>query len=188
MEKSGKIKFLLLSRKLTVPSELKTEILEFEVGAGQEMHDVLDKRITAFSTETHAVFILDIEDVKNILPTLNTFMNTNSNKILTTHTAIENLENFIIGTFNVVVDDKKLGKTSRKKTLVTARQLFYTILYLDKFGSLREIGETLSTHRDHATILHSIKVIRNLINTKDARYYDRILTVLKAYSFEHKTI
>lgn len=186
MENPGTIKFLLLSRKLSVPSPIKTEIIKFEVGSGQNIHEVLDGRLTAFSTETDAVFILDVKDVKNLLPSLRNFMNSSLDQQFVTQSDLENLEDFIIDTFKLKVDVKKLGKVSRKKELVVARQLFYTILKLSNYGSLTEIGSTLSVNRDHATVLHSVRVIENLIATKDKSFYNKIFSILQTYNLDYK--
>jgi chromosomal replication initiator protein len=75
---------------------------------------------------------------------------------------IENIQKIISDFFNIPID-KITGKT-RKRNIVLARQL--GIYFSKKMTdcSLKEIGSQFG-NRDHATVLHSIKAVNNLLDT-----------------------
>ena len=65
---------------------------------------------------------------------------------------------------------KELDGRSRERDIPTARHICAALLYKDGYGSTEHIG-ILMGGRNHATILHSIKFVQNIIDTKDFVYY-----------------
>jgi len=76
------------------------------------------------------------------------------------------------------IEPAMLKYKSRKPAIVIGRQM---VMYLIKLRrptiTLHKIG--MVYRKDHATVLHSIKAINNIIETKDARYYPAIRETLK---------
>lgn len=82
---------------------------------------------------------------------------------------IEDVMNLCAMHFGVHVVEIK-GK-KRDREIILARQLSqYIIKEHASFLTLSYVGETVAG-KDHATVLHSIKVINNIIETKDKEYF-----------------
>jgi len=58
---------------------------------------------------------------------------------------------------------------SRKREYVIVRQMLMYICYKNSLGSLKFIGSFFG-HKDHATILHAIKTVRSLRDTKNVNF------------------
>lgn len=79
------------------------------------------------------------------------------------NTLIEHVKNTIYEYLNV---DKKLTESkSRKYKFKEARQIVATIIYLNTKLDYREVGK-LTYKQNHATIINSVKVVKNLIDTE----------------------
>lgn len=74
--------------------------------------------------------------------------------------SIENIQRVVSDHFNLPVE--KLSSKTRKRNIVVARQLAIYFCKNMTDLSLKEIGRHFG-ERDHATVLHSIKTIRDLI-------------------------
>jgi len=61
------------------------------------------------------------------------------------------------------ISKEELTKKSRDMELVFARQLIFYFCYELNLGTYRYIGSMAG--KDHATVLHSVKVIKNYIDT-----------------------
>jgi chromosomal replication initiation ATPase DnaA len=79
---------------------------------------------------------------------------------------IEIIESIVLNHFNSNNDDtkEKLRSPSRKREYVEMRMIifYFSYLYLKRY-SLGSIG--LKYNRDHATIIHALKTIKNLCET-----------------------
>jgi len=69
---------------------------------------------------------------------------------------------------------KEILSKTRKREIITPRQMYQTLLKENTRLSLAQIGMT--TFKNHATIIHATKTIHNLIETdwKIKRDYDRL--------------
>jgi hypothetical protein len=80
------------------------------------------------------------------------------------------------------MDPKLIHKKSRKREIVEARQMCMTYAKNLTTCSLAKIGLNIGG-KDHATVLHSVKTVNNLIET-DSGYkarYDMILNNILSY-------
>ncbi len=98
-------------------------------------------------------------------------------------TDFKTLKSFIANVFGCKVDD--LTSKNRSPLIVVARHLFLVIVRKSGY-SLRYTGSLVE--RDHATVLHSIKKIRNIIDTKDYLFYDKVKYVLETKNINLKSI
>lgn len=61
-----------------------------------------------------------------------------------------------------------MGK-SRKRELVVLRQVYcYFCMKNGLLNSLKEVGETIGS-RDHTTVIHSCKTVKDLLSAKDEK-------------------
>jgi len=77
------------------------------------------------------------------------------------------------------IDEKKAENKTRKREIVKARQIAMFFAKLKSKKSLNYIGKSIGG-KDHATVLHAIKVVNNLIETKDPEFYE----IIKKLSFD----
>jgi len=94
------------------------------------------------------------------------------NKINVSYMAIPDLNRTKIPTFSIISEqvckyfgvpfNEVTGK-SRKRKIAISRQLICYILMKQKRYSLNYVGKYVN--RDHATVIHSVKTIQNLIDT-----------------------
>ena len=182
------IKYLILS--ITDISNGAIDIDEINLTAENnvELHEQLIDKLEKYQTVSNKI-ILTEEAAQQLSPVLNNFINNKGIyvKRFVTHTEIKYLANYIATVFgyNTYLTYKR---KTRQKDIVVARQLFFTLLYYDKYGTLKSIGNALGFNLDHATVLHAVKAIENLVNTKDKRYYDRLWQVMTTFNFAHKFI
>ena len=80
------------------------------------------------------------------------------------------------------INENEIDIKTRKREIVTARQISMTICKLITKDSLSNIG---SEHggKDHATVLHSIKTVKNLFDTNRS-FRENILPLLEYFSCE----
>lgn len=73
-----------------------------------------------------------------------------------------------------VVDKYELDKKSRKRELVFKRHYFNWFCYSNFMTkiSLQKIGRLVN--KDHASVLHSMKVVEDLLSTRDELFLDVI--------------
>lgn len=64
----------------------------------------------------------------------------------------------------VKITPEELQFKTRKREVVEGRQICHFLSRENKLGSLREIAFRFG-HKDHATVLHSIKTVKELIET-----------------------
>lgn len=90
----------------------------------------------------------------------------------------ENILNLVIGTFGV--DMKSINSKSRKREIVLARQAAMYLCKQYTTQSVSRIG-TIVGGRDHATVLHAIKNVEDLLKTDDEfkRKFDTVEAELK---------
>jgi chromosomal replication initiation ATPase DnaA len=75
--------------------------------------------------------------------------------------AHDRLKSLIASRMNVTVQE--INSRTRKREVVYARHVYHTLCKYVLRMSLEKIG--LSTSKDHATALHSIRVVHNLYQT-----------------------
>ena len=90
------------------------------------------------------------------------------------------LQEFIIQTFDIK-DPLGLNSPIKNKENVVGRQLFFSILKWNGYGTYSKIGKTLKKSWDHTTVMYSEEKIKNYIQTKDPLYYKLIMKVLDFY-------
>jgi hypothetical protein len=75
---------------------------------------------------------------------------------------------------------------SRKKTIVTARQMYCYLckLYLSQKKSFREIGNEVGG-KDHSTVMHSIQIIKDHLDTADPLITDAVKALINVVK-EHQ--
>jgi len=79
------------------------------------------------------------------------------------------IKNSVQNTFNTFIDIK-----SRKREVVYMRAIYYKLCKEFTFESLVKIGKTIN--KDHATVIHGLKVFDNVINpTWEKGYYNKYL-------------
>jgi len=79
------------------------------------------------------------------------------------------IKNTVQNTFNTFIDVK-----SRKRELVYIRAIYYKLCKEFTFDSLDKIGKTIG--KDHATVIHGLKLFENIINpTWEKDYYNTYL-------------
>lgn len=78
------------------------------------------------------------------------------------------------------VNRKDLFTRTRKHEVVVARQLIFYVLYRTSGHlSLSKVGSLFKRH--HATVLHSIKQVDMIIETKDILYYNHVMKILEVF-------
>jgi chromosomal replication initiator protein len=93
---------------------------------------------------------------------------------------VEAIINAVLADFGV--DEKALHSTSRKREIVLARQAAMYLCKKHTTQSVSRIG-TIIGKRDHATVLHAIKNVENLLTT-DAEFkakFDAVEAQLAEY-------
>ena len=79
------------------------------------------------------------------------------------------IKNSVQNTFNTFIDVR-----SRKREVVYMRAIYYKLCKEFTFESLVKIGKTIN--KDHATVIHGLKVFDNVINpTWEKSYYNKYL-------------
>ena len=79
------------------------------------------------------------------------------------------IKNSVQNTFNTFIDVR-----SRKREVVYMRAIYYKLCKEFTFESLVKIGKTIN--KDHATVIHGLKVFDNVINpTWEKGYYNKYL-------------
>jgi chromosomal replication initiation ATPase DnaA len=96
----------------------------------------------------------------------------NSNIVFKTEEDVLKLKMIICDEFDIESIQHLLAKR-RDGDIPMARHILSTLLYKGGYGSSKRIGKEVGD-RDHATVLHSIKVIQNIIDTKDEKYIDML--------------
>lgn len=74
---------------------------------------------------------------------------------------------------NELISNHNLLFNSRKKELVFKRQIIMWYLRINTSLSLSEIGKMLGG-KDHATVLHGYKVVKNYLEYKD-KYFKEVV-------------
>ena len=131
-------------------------------------------------SEVNGVLILSPEEVQELLPTLFEYLSMleRKNLLFESKESVTELQQLLCDVFEIDSIDTLISK-SRKKPVVIARQLMFTILRWTGYGGIIKIGKV--GNRDHATVLASVKAIRSLIDTRDKTYYGSIMKVLNRY-------
>lgn len=73
---------------------------------------------------------------------------------------------------------------SRELTRIMARATIYKLLYERGVWSLNWIG--LRYRRNHATVLHGIRQVNNILDTKDAIWYGSVMAVYDELGLDRK--
>ena len=89
--------------------------------------------------------------------------------------SVENIAKLVAEHFQVPID--KLHSNTRKRDVVTARQLSMYLAKKFTKSSLKDIGQDLGG-KDHSTVIYSIKTIRDLIDT-DPLFKDTVAELRK---------
>lgn len=168
-----------------VEEYVKTDILSTTFTTNTELTKTLDNFIKKNNIPSSALKLSE-KNVEDLIPKLTDFlkMSTTGGPFMHNNNTVA-LAMDIADVFNLK-SYKDLKLKSRIKDIVVARQLFFTILYHSKYGSLNHIAQALNINKDHATVVHSIKTIANLIDTEDTRYYDKLYHIVKRYGYLHK--
>ena len=74
-----------------------------------------------------------------------------------------------------VIQSKK-----KKDEIVVIRQMYCYFARKYTMSNLKTIGELVN--RDHATVIHSIKIIENMISVKEQDYYKTIMKLESKFS------
>lgn len=83
------------------------------------------------------------------------------------------MKEFILSLFNL----DQLRQRNKKAFVAIQRQLFCYLMYKYCGYSSCNVGRLI--HRDHATVLHSINVINDILETKQPKsYYNYIVSVI----------
>lgn len=90
---------------------------------------------------------------------------------LSTHIISKKISNFILSTIKVKqiienvleIPPGSMNIKTRERKIVQGRQFFYYIMKHKTKKSLAKIG--MEFNQDHATVLHGVKTIQNLIDT-----------------------
>lgn len=129
-------------------------------------------------TMRYNVITIDINRAKVLLKALSRYIHCQEASMqIRSYTQMHTCLLYIAEVMGVTVEDMK-SKT-RKQEVVVARQLFESLLKTKEYGSAAAIGNILN--RDHATVLHSDKTIRNYVHTRDKKFYKNIAYVLDFY-------
>lgn len=138
----------------------------------------VDPILTAKVGET---MFLNLEQVQVLMPVVFEYVNSarRTSCKFCTDDDMAQLKATICTEFKICDPTLLLFRT-RKQEIVVARQLLFTILKWTNFGSLKYIGSLAKM--DHATVLHAIKSINNMLDTRDMRYFDPIMRVLVVYN------
>lgn len=91
-----------------------------------------------------------------------------SNKIFKDEESVAKLKMIVCDEFGIQ-SLKELESRRRDGDIPMARHIVSTLLYKDGYGSTERIG-MLMGGRDHATVLNSMKVVQNIIDTKNIVY------------------
>ena len=79
------------------------------------------------------------------------------------------IRNSINNTFNIKIQDK-----TRRRDVVYPRAIYYKLASDFSGESLASIGRTVN--KDHATVIHGLKLFNNVINSKwEKNYYNKYL-------------
>lgn len=89
----------------------------------------------------------------------------------------DEITDFVCQQMNVTRD--AVMSETREKDVVVARCIIFYILRFVCCRQLKEIGK--SFNKNHATVIHSLKTIENMITTKDTFYYELIKTSIEHF-------
>lgn len=155
--------------------------LRVEFVEGADIH----KTVKKLKARGHNPTIITHEDVLPLIARMARSLHLDGKiqQIFRTQEDIKLLKATICDVFDII-DPVLLRSRTRQKDIVVARQLFFTLLKTDDYGSLTTIGKLLG--RDHATVLHSIKTIYNYIEVYDKKYYPKIKQVTDIYKLSNK--
>lgn len=99
--------------------------------------------------------------------------------ILEREKTILSIQKNISDYFNIPVEQMNLP--TRKREIVEARQIAMFFAKYETGKSLAIIGVWIGD-KDHATIMHSIKVVKNMIST-DKQFKNQMLNIQKRFGF-----
>ena len=108
-------------------------------------------------------------------------------RTLTTDTEypVEEFEKAVCKIFETTI--REIRAENRKEEVVITRQLCMWYMRGNTLFSLAKIGRRYK--KDHATVLHAIKTINEIIETKNKRFYPRIEQFINQMTYEkRKTI
>ena len=153
------------ARGVSLPEEISLFIAESCPGGARELEGLL---ISALSLSRLSGGKISLDDVKKV-----------SSNFTNTKEAIppENVTLSVASHFKIPADD--LVGASRKANIVLARQILIYLLRKDLGLPLVRIG-VLVGGRDHSTIIHSIKKLKNLIET-DRNLNDEVLRIRSSF-------
>lgn len=86
---------------------------------------------------------------------------------------LQTIESIVCRVFGFTPQEMNKEIKHRKRELVKARQIFHYLAKKYTPMSLYQIGAYY--HKDHATVLHSCRVVTNIVETKDKDFYPLLL-------------
>ena len=131
--------------------------------------------------ETKNIFTTD--SIKRIAPCNIEFIDDSIKKVkyhlFDNAKSIQELKIKIAEVFHILPNE--LDIKTRVQGVVKARQLAMVILYNDGY-SLNESG--IFFGKDHSTVLHAKTTIKNILSTKDALYYKKVISILDYFKIK----
>lgn len=168
---------------------LSIDFKNSKINADILRNEMLDEDyIKAFSEklkmEGSEILLLTEPQVQNLIETFVSFLDARlMSKTFITPEDVKKLKISICESFDIP-DVEMLNSLTRKREVVLARQLLLSILYQDNYGSLEKVAAEVG--KKHASTIHSMKVIQNMIDTQDKKYYKAIERIVIQYNLFKK--
>lgn len=152
--------------------------LNFFLFTAKELSEIpLEQRIK-YLTENQAESIMN--DIFNHITLVR-----KNNKLFETEQDLTILRVNIANTFDLN-NHEVLNAKLRKREVVAARNIFFTMLTVGGYGSQTVIGKTCN--KDRTTVIHSMKSVKNVLQTQDYLFYNKTRSILEKYKMYQKTM